>query len=71
MKNNIKEFLYELEINAENLKAYNEMIEQQLQDLDGDTSKIYALIKANDKEIQEINTKITDLEHKYMEVNNG
>ena len=36
MKNNIKEFLYELEINAENLKAYNEMIEQQLQDLDGD-----------------------------------
>ena len=51
--------------------AYNEMIEQQLQDLDGDTSKIYALLKANNKEIQEINAKITDLEHKFMEVKNG
>ena len=70
MKNNIQEFLYDLEINTENLKAYNDMIEQQLQELDGDTSKIYALLKANDKEIQEIQNKATDLEHKLMEVNN-
>lgn len=71
MDNNIMNFLYDLEINTENLKAYNDMLEQQLQELEGDTSKIYALIKANDKEIQEIQNKATDLEVKLMEVQNG
>lgn len=71
MDNNIMNFLYDLDINTENLKAYNDMLEQQLQELEGDTSKIYALIKANDKEIQEIQNKATDLEVKLMEVQNG
>lgn len=67
MINKVKESLYDLEINTENLKAYNDMIEEQLQNLEGDTSKIYALLKANDKEIQEIQAKITDLEHNIMQ----
>ena len=67
MINEVKETLYDLEINTENLKTYNDMIEEQLQNLESDTSKIYALLKANDKEIQEIQAKITDLEHKIMQ----
>lgn len=71
MKNNIKEFLYELEINTENLKAYNDMMQEQLTEIEDNNSKVYALNKAIDKEIEEIQAKITDLEHKFMEVKNG
>lgn len=70
-KDKITEFLYDLEINTENLKAYNDMVQEQMQDIDSDTSKLYALNKAMFKEIQEIQDKITNLEHKCMEVQNG
>jgi len=67
MKNTFKEFLYDLEINTENLKTYTDIIEEQLQEID-EPNKIYAINKAITKEIQEMQTKITDLEHKIMEV---
>lgn len=59
---NIKEFLYDLEINTENLKGYADMMQEQLIDLE-DNTKPMLLLKSLINEINEVDNKIQDMEH--------
>lgn len=62
---NIKEYLYDLEIHAENLKGYADMMQEQLMELE-DNTKPMLLLKALINEINEIDSKIQDMEHKQL-----
>ena len=62
---NVKDFLYDIEINTENLKAYTDILQEQLMELDTNV-KPMVLLKSIINEINEMDNKIQDIEHKLL-----